>query len=78
MCLNTLYLLLVVVGMKQCCIFYKRRTQISYVCYKPHTDQKGLKSVLGERYNLLCTASKPALGPIQSPIQRVRALLFRG
>lgn len=54
------------------------RTQISYVCYKPHTDQKGLKSVLGERYNFLCTASKPALGPIQSPIQRVRALLFRG
>jgi len=69
MCLKTLDLLLVVVGMKQCCIFYRRRMQISYVHYKHRTDQKGLKSVSGERYNLLYTASKPALGPTQPPIQ---------
>ena len=32
----------------------------------------------GERYNLLYTVSKPALGPTQPPIQWVRALLSRG
>jgi len=78
MCLKMRDLLLVVVGMKQYCVFYTRRMQISYIHYKHHTDQKGLKSVSGEGYNLLYTASKPALGPTRPPIQWVRALLSRG